>query len=217
MPGRRALAWLLTLVAVLGTSGPALAGSANPNPNPLWQAHPLGTQPLATDPAPAATTSGGTSTHPRTTTGSAGDGSGTDGAANAQEKAKPVASRSSHARRPTAAIASPGGQSRWGIIVILVGAGVATLALAPFILEGRPRAAAADATEPAGERKGKDDSPPRSRLAPRSFDGAAGDEGRVVVDDVDRLPAEPESERSQSRPRQKEPFSPSETRRSSGG
>lgn len=216
MPGRRGLAWLLVPVAVLGMSGTALADSADPNPTPLWQAHPLGTQPLATNPAPATTTSGGASTHPRTTTGSAGGGSGADGVAPAEQDARPVASRSNHARQPTAAIASPGGQGKWGIIVIVVGAGVVTLALAPFILEGRPRATDGETAEPAEQRQGNDGSPPRSRLAPTSFEGGAGDEHRSD-DRVDRRPAEPGSAvAGQGRPRQQAPFTPNEGRGPSG-
>lgn len=204
MPGRRGLAWLLVPVAVLGASGTALADPSDPNPKPLWQAHPLGTQPLATNPAPAATTSGGATTHPRTTTGSAGGGSGAGGAAPAEQDARPVASRSGRVRQPTAAIASPGGQGRWGFIVIVVGAGVVTLALAPFILQGRPRATEADPAEPAGVRQGNDGSAPRPRLAPANVDG------------VDRPSTDPGSETSQLRPRPTGPFTPNERRGPSG-
>jgi hypothetical protein len=179
----RRLALLLTPLALLGASEPALAGtSTKPNPKPLWQAHPLGTQPLATNPAPSATTSSGGSAPPRTTTRSGG-GATRDG----NKAAKPVASRSSSARQPTAALASGGGQGRWGLIVIVLGAGVVTLALAPFILEGRPRAAAAEAdddpdeAEAAGRAEGAEPSPARPAGRSAGDDGAVGERGIGAV------------------------------------
>jgi hypothetical protein len=54
------LIWLLSpLLALVGTPGSALAQSHRPpNPNPLWRAYPLGTQPLAESTAPGSARGG---------------------------------------------------------------------------------------------------------------------------------------------------------------
>ncbi len=164
---RRPLSLLLTPLALLGAAAPAIADPLHqPNPTPLWQAHPLGTEPLATTPArttttaggaeppatapPAPTTGGGAATSAATTGGGAATpapptSGPTRAPAGARKAAKPAAGGASVVRPPKAASASTWGWARWAFLVV-----VAALALAPLVLLGRRRAGAveAEAVEP---------------------------------------------------------------------